>query len=183
MRGGPRTQKDGPTYYYSCPANGTGGCGGVAITGPIADKFIAEAVIAKFELEAERRGASTLPDQWPGEADLDGARTRIAELTAAWRAKPQQISAARYFGLLPELERDEQELTAQRDRWLAERAAILNQPASIRDDWYSGKLTLAEKRAYVERFLVAVLVEPVPAKGARGRWNPDRMSLVWRTPQ
>lgn len=183
MRGGPRTEKAGPTFYYACPARGMGGCGGVAITGPRTDEFITEAVIAKFELEAERRNASILPDQWPGETDLAEARLRITELTAAWRAKPQQISAARYFGLLPELERDERELADQRDRWLAERAAILNQPASIRADWYSGTLTLAEKRAYVERFLAAVLVVPVPTSGARGRWNPDRMTLVWRTPE
>jgi len=145
----------------------------------LTDEYIAEAVIAKFELEAQRRNASTMPDHWPGEADLEAARLRIAELTAGWRARPQKISTARYFGLLPELENDELDLAAQRDRWLAERSAVLHQPLSIRDDWYAGRLTLAEKRAYVERFLIAVLV--VPVEGARGRWNPDRMTLIWRT--
>ncbi len=177
MRGSPRTIKGVPIFYYQCPGKGVGGCGGVAITGPKADEYVAEAVIAKFELEAARRNASALPDQWPGEASLEAARLRITELTAGWRA--EQISTARYFGLLPELERDEQELGKQRDRWLAERAAILHQPVSIRGDWYSGRLTLAEQRAYIERFLVAVLVTPV--EGARGRWNPDRMVPVWRT--
>jgi site-specific DNA recombinase len=179
MRGSARVVKGVEIHYYQCPSNGLGGCGGVAITGPKADEFITEAVIAKFELESERRNASDLPDQWPGEADLAEVRQRITELTAGWRARPQQISTARYFALLPELERDEHALMFERDRWLAERAALAHRPLSIRDDWYAGRLNLAERRAYVERFLAAIMVAPVD--GARGRWNPDRMTLVWRT--
>lgn len=183
LRGGARPERGEAAFYYGCPSKGVGGCGGVGISGPKADEYITEAVIAKFELEAERRHASAVPDRWSGEADLETMRLRITELTAGWRARPQLISTARYFGLLPELEREEHELTAQRDRWLAERAAILHQPVSIRDDWRDGRLTLTEKRAYIERYLAAVLVMPVPASGARGRWNPDRMTLVWRAPE
>ena len=35
----------------------------------------------------------------------------------------------------------------------ARRASIANQPLSIRKDWESGRLTLAEQRAYIERVL------------------------------
>ena len=180
MRGSPRVEKGEATYYYQCPATGLGGCGGVAINGPKADEWIIEAVIAKFEFEAAKRSTETLPEAWPGTHELAEVQQQIADLTAGWRARPQLISTARYFGLLPELERDEQELIAQRDAWSARRASIANQPLSIRKDWESGRLTLAEQRAYIERVLVAVMVAPI--QGARGIWNPDRMTPVWRTP-
>ncbi len=180
MRGAARTIDGKSIYYYQCPSTGLGGCGGVAITGSKADEWIAETVIAKFELEAAKRGTERLPDAWPGQDELAEVQQQIADLTAGWRARPQLISTARYFGLLPELERDEQELIAQRDAWSAHRASIANRPASIRKEWESGRLTLAEQRAYVQRVLVAVMVAPV--QGARGVWNPDRMSPVWRTP-
>lgn len=178
MRATARKLKEGATHYYQCPSVGLGGCGGVSISGPLTDKFISEAVIAKFELGAARRNAVAVPDEWQGEDDLRAVRERIAELTAGWRARPQQVSTARYFALLPELEQEERGLLADQDRWLAERAAAVNAPLTIRADWESGRLTLPEQRAYVQRVLVAVVV--APAEG-RKRWNPDRLSPVWRT--
>jgi hypothetical protein len=181
MRGSMRVEAGQQVHYYQCPSTGLGGCGGVAINGMKADEFISEAVISKFELETARRDAEAAPATWPSESALTEVQARIAELTAGWRARPQKISTARFYALLPELEAEERALKAEEDEWLAGQMLAAQKPLNIRDDWYAGRLTLHERRAYVQRALVAVIVAPV--EGARGRWNPDRMTPVWRTAQ
>jgi site-specific DNA recombinase len=162
-------------FYYACESKAKGGCGGVSIPGGRTDKYIEEAVIAKYELEAQRREATTAPEPWPREAELAQIRQDIADLTAAWRARPQGISSSRYFAMLPELEREERALSAERDAWLAKQYAAIARPVDLRAKWPA--LTLAEKRAYIEDVLAAVLI--YPAEGKRG-WNPGRLEPVWR---
>jgi site-specific DNA recombinase len=162
-------------FNYACESKAQGGCGGLSIVGGRTDEYIEEAVIAKYELEAQRREASGAPEPWPREAELAGVRQDIADLTAAWRARPQQISSSRYFAMLPELEQEEQALSAERDAWLAKQYAASAKPVDLRAKW--PRLTLAEKRAYIEDALAAVLV--YPAEGKR-RWNPARLEPVWR---
>jgi hypothetical protein len=113
------------------------------------------------------------PRAWPQESELAQIRQDIADLTAAWRER--RISAARYFGLLPELEEDERRLAAERERWIAKEYGAARKPTRIREEW--ADLTLAERRAYIEEALSAVLV--LPANGQK-RWNPDRLQPVWR---
>jgi site-specific DNA recombinase len=160
-------------FYYVCASRGSGGCGGTSIPGLKTDEFISEAVIAKFELEAQGREADMAPRAWPQESELAQIRQDIADLTAAWRER--RISAARYFGLLPELEEDERRLAGERERWIAKEYGAARKPARIREEW--ADLTLAERRAYIEEALSAVLV--LPANGQK-RWNPDRLQPVWR---
>ena len=160
-------------YAYACPSTGSGGCGGCSVHGPNADAYITEAVIAKFELEAQRRAAQAQPESWRGEADLRAVREQIEELTNAWRAR--QISGERYFALLAGLEADERGLSEERSRWLSTVASSIGRSLTIRDDWE--KYVLAEKRAYIQDALVAVLVLPL---GRTRRWNPDRLRPVWR---
>lgn len=162
-------------FYYACESKAKGGCGGVSIPGGRTDEYIEEAVIAKYELEAQRREATSAPEPWPREAELAGVRQDIADLTAAWRARPQRISSSRYFAMLPELEQEEQALSAERDAWLAKQYAASAKPVDLRAKWPG--LALAEKRAYIEDALAAVLV--YPAGGKRG-WNPTRLEPVWR---
>ncbi|GAA4459336.1 hypothetical protein GCM10023170_058770 [Phytohabitans houttuyneae] len=162
-------------FYYACESRAKGGCGGVSIPGGKTDEFIAEAVIAKYELEAQRREARSAPSPWAREAELAQIRQDIADLTAAWRARPQRISSSRYFAMLPELEREEQTLSGERDAWLAKQYAAAGRPVDLRAKW--PKLGLAEKRAYIEDVLAAVLV--YPAGGKRG-WNPERLEPIWR---
>ncbi len=162
-------------FTYSCRLKKEGGCGGLSIYGPKTDEWVEQAVIARIELEAQRRQAEVAPEAWPREAELIQVRTNIADLTGAWRARPQRISSARYFALVPELEREEQELASEREQWLARRYSAVGKPPGLRTDWPG--LTLAEKRAYIKEALVCVLVHP----GGRGRpWSEDRLELVWR---
>jgi DNA invertase Pin-like site-specific DNA recombinase len=163
-------------FHYVCRLKAEGGCGGMSVFGPKTDAWITEAVIAKYELEAQRRQAHVVPETWSRDAELRSVRENIADLTAAWRARPQQISSARYFALIPELEREERELADEREQWLAKQYGSIGKPATLRTGW-SG-LTLAERRTYVKEALVCVVVHPA-APGHR-HWSPDRLELVWR---
>jgi len=100
-------------------------------------------------------------------------REQIEELTNAWRAR--QISGERYFALLAGLEADERSLNEERTRWLSTVASSIGRSLTIRDDW--DKYVLAEKRAYIQDALVAVMVLPL---GRLRRWDPDRLRPVWR---
>jgi DNA invertase Pin-like site-specific DNA recombinase len=92
-----RTKTPG-LFYYACNSKTQGGCGGLSIPGPKVDKFIAEAVINKYELETQRREAETDPEPWPREAELEQVRRDLADLTAAWRAPrvPQLSGSSRH---------------------------------------------------------------------------------------
>jgi DNA invertase Pin-like site-specific DNA recombinase len=162
-------------WYYVCPSSGLGGCGGISVPGRLTDEFIVEAVIDKLELEAQRRGAQEAPEAWPKEDELERVRQDINDLTAAWRARPQQISSARYFALLPELEREERMLASERERWMAKVRSGTSVPTRIREEWPG--YTLAEKRSYIGDALIAVTI--APANGLK-RWNPDRLDPLWR---
>jgi hypothetical protein len=133
-------------------------------------------VIVKFEIEARRRQAIAAPEDWSREGELAEVRDSIQELTAAWRARPQKISNARYFALLPELEHEEKVLGAERERWLARQHSNSGMTPSLRSDW-SG-LTLPEKRTYIKQELVGVLVHP--AQSGWKEFEPERLELLWR---
>lgn len=172
MVGGPRRLGDVVEHRYFCPCKSQGGCGGVAITGELTDKFLTEAVLAKLELEAQRRDAQEPAQPWPKAQELADVREQIAEWTQAWRNK--QVKGARYFPMLADLEADETELDKQRAAWQERHAFATPAPAAIRAQW-PGK-TLAERRAYAQRVLVAVIVKPA---GGKRRFNPDRLVPMW----
>ncbi|BCB84467.1 recombinase family protein [Phytohabitans suffuscus] len=163
-------------FSYICRLKKEGGCGGMSIFGPKTDEWITEAVIAKYELEAQRREARGVPDAWPREAELSEVKQSIAELTVAWRARPQKISNARYFALLPDLEREEAELSSEREQWLVRQYGNAGKPPTLRADWKG--LTLAEKRTYVKEALVCVLVHP--ARPGWYQFDAERLEPVWR---
>jgi site-specific DNA recombinase len=171
----PKERRPG-MYNYGCPSKADGGCGGVSINGPLTDKYVVEAVIAKYEREAQERNAKVAPEPWPREAELQEVRDSIRDLTAAWRARPQKISNARYFAQLPELEAEEAALSTERDRWRAREYAAGAKPLDLRERWDG--LTLPEQRAYIKEALVCVMV--YPSTGVK-RWKPERLDPVWRT--
>lgn len=166
--------KDPKRFYYTCESKSNGGCGGgVSIPGNETDEWIGEAVIAKYELEAQRRDTSAEPEPWPGESALKEVRDDLSELAKARKART--ITAARYFAMLPDLEAQESELLADRDKWLARISRNAAVHATIRADWPS--MPLAQKRSLIEEALAAVIVHP--ANGRRG-FTSDRLELVWR---
>jgi site-specific DNA recombinase len=162
-------------YTYSCPGRADGGCGGISINGQHTDRYIVDAVIAKYEREALVQDAKVASEPWPRQAELADVQQNIRDLTAAWRARPQQISSARYFALLPALEAEETALGRERDEWRAREYAAAAKPQDLRQRW--GGLTLPEQRAYIKEALVCVMVRP--SMGVK-RWTPERLEPVWR---
>lgn len=162
-------------FYYTCPSSGSSpsGCGGTKIGGPETDKAAAMIVIAKYEEEAAKRQATAAPQVWSGEAELTRVREDIADLKQA--RKERKITAERYFSFLAESEADERRLLADRNRSLRTAHAAQGAPVDLAAEWEN--LTLAEKRAYVEDTLVALLVSPAVG---RGRPVRERLKPVFR---
>lgn len=90
----------------------------------------------------------------------------------AGRIRPQKILNARYFALLPDLEREERELGNDRERWLARQHGTAGKPPNLRADWKG--LSLAERRTHIKDALVH------PAKWGARSFDANRMEPVWR---
>ncbi|MEU1353012.1 recombinase family protein [Streptomyces cinnamoneus] len=162
-------------FYYTCPSSGSSpsGCGGTKISGPETDKAVSMLVIAKYEEEAAKRKAVIEPEAWDGEEELARVREDIADLKQA--RKERQITAARYFSFLAEAEADERRLLGERNRAVRAAQVARRQPVDLAAEWEG--LALAEKRAYIEDTLVAVLVSPAVG---RGRPVRERLEPVFR---
>ncbi|MER7679945.1 recombinase family protein [Streptomyces sp. NPDC096934] len=160
-------------FYYGCHAKSTGrGCGGVKIVGPETDALIAKLVIAKYEEEAAERRAIVVPERWSGDDELRNVREDISDLKQARRAR--KISAERYYSDLAEYESEERRLTRDRNTWNRRTMAAQGEPVDVAKEWYRDGVTLAERRAYVEQTLTALVVLQV----GRGRRVPLRDRLV-----
>lgn len=173
LRGGSQASRphSRAEFIYACHARSLGGCGGVGRHGPLTDQYVTEAVLSKIDLELA--DATPAKSEWTGAAELEAIAGQIAELTEGWRAK--QISSARYFAILPELEQRERELASERGRHLVDAAALHSRPADIRAGWPD--YDLGQKRTIIERHLSAVVVHPA----RRGtRFDPDLLEPVWR---
>jgi site-specific DNA recombinase len=180
LRGANRYGSNTTTPGYSCQGRAAGGCGGVGIGGPVTDRLVIAAVLAKFEEQA----AETAPDDsesivWDGQEQLDWVREQMREATASWKkgmADPTKgMPGARYFAVITELEQQEQELTAQQNAWTARVQPTVIRPSDIREAWDS--YPLAQQRAWISEAISAVIVKPtvnrrrVPAS--------ERLELVW----
>jgi hypothetical protein len=166
-------------FWYICASKTTGyGCGGVKIDGPETDKFVTKIVMAKYEKEAAEREAVQAPQKWIREAELINVRENIAAAKAVRRAN--MISAERYYADLAEYDAEEKALIRERNAFVRQAYAATDEPVNLREGWESGKLTLAEKRSYVEKALSTVIVTP-----ATGRNTPvrDRLTPVPRRRQ
>jgi site-specific DNA recombinase len=163
-------------FHYSCTAKAQGGCGGrVSIHGPRTDERIRNLVILKYEKEAASRSAAADAGPWPQAAELEQLRQDMRELTAAWRAR--QISGSHYFAQFGEVEAEHDLLAQERDRWLAVTHAAAGRPVTITVEQWDG-YTLAQRRAYVEDVLHAVIVHP--AQPGWDGFDPNRLEPIWR---
>lgn len=160
-------------FWYTCPPNSQGGCGGLRIPGPETDAVLIKLVIAKFEQEAAERQAVKTPQVWEGKEDL----ARVLENMAAAKAARDAgtISAERYYADLSEYEAKRRIL--ERERNAFNRQAVANAPVNLRQEWIN--LTLTEQRQYIERALTAVLVANV--EGRRNVPARERLTPVFTT--
>jgi site-specific DNA recombinase len=161
-------------FYYACLSKSEGGCGGIKIVGPNTDAAVIALAIAKYEREAELRDAELIPQRWEGEAQLARVHEDIAAAKAARKAG--RISAERYYADLAEYEQEERALMRERNTHVRRAQAQTGAPATLRDDWLSGRLTLTEQRSYVERALTAVIVNPA---ARRGQDPKERLTPVY----
>jgi DNA invertase Pin-like site-specific DNA recombinase len=161
----PSENKPAGYFWYTCPSKGSGGCGGVKISGPETDEAIREIVLAKWELEAASRETTQAPAEWDGTAKLERVYENMAALKAARKADPPKITAERYYADLAEYESEERELIRQRNKFIRRAHAAASVPVNLRADWTCGRLTLSEQRGYVQRALSAVVVAPAGRKG------------------
>ncbi|MGW8569749.1 recombinase family protein [Streptomyces niveus] len=168
-----RASKRHGVFNYGCPPKSTGrGCGGIRVAGPEVDDLIGKLVIEKYQAEAAARQAFRSPKEWQGEAELANLREDISDLKAAREAR--QISAQRYFAHLADYEAKEQEMMKNRNAWNRQALAGRGEPVNMAEEWQREDITLAERRAYVEQILTAVVVLPV----GKGRRLPVRDRLV-----
>lgn len=173
LKASPAKKKPEGYFYYMCPGKATGrGCGGVLIPGPEADELVRKLVIAKHEEEAASREAATAPEVWPDEQKLANIREDIEDLKQA--RKGRLISAQRYYKDLAEYEAEEQQLTRNRNAWQRKALAAEGAPVEMAQEWSRADITLAEKRAYVERTFTAIVVLP----SGKGKRIPLRDRLV-----
>lgn len=176
MRGmstGSRNRNGLPAFVYSCQSQALGGCGRVSRHGPKTDAAIVGAVLAKLELELA--GAQVEPGEWTGSGELDAVSARITDLTAAWKAG--QVSSARYFAMLPELEADQRHLVADRGAHRAAAEVVRTRPAAVRAEWEDYPLT--RRRQIIDDTLAAIIVHKAPRRGAP--FDPDLLEPIWRT--
>jgi len=162
------------SFVYLCPGS-VAGCGKVARNGPKVDAYITAALINKMELELADAPAA-VEEAWPREAELADVQERIEELNGAYRAK--MISGDRYFPQIKHFEGEERRLLASRARHVARVETVKATPANIRAEW-SG-YTLPHRRAILEDYLHAVIVNKCPRKGSR--FDPDLLDPQWKTP-
>lgn len=180
MKAPPSANKPEGFFYYMCPSTARGGCGGVKISGPEVDEAVKELVVGKWEAEAAERTTTQEPAEWNGAGDLARVHEDMAALKANRRTqdKARQISAERYYAELAELEAEERDLLKGRNAFTRRAHQDANRPVDLRADWEAGRLTLADKRAYMVRALTAVIVAPA----AQRRVHQDaetRLTSVW----
>lgn len=159
-------------FWYNCPPKSKGGCGGVKINGPAADEVIGEVVIAKWEQEAADRDTAQQADEWDGAADL----TRVYAFIQALKARRNTLTPERYYAELTELENEERTLIQARNTFTRRAHQDANRPADLRADWNTpGKLSLEDKRGYIEKALTAIIVAPAEHPGQDAE---QRMTFV-----
>lgn len=169
-----RAKKPEGFFYYTCPSKATGkGCGGITINGEEVDDAVKKLVIAKYELEAEKRQATHLPQVWEGEQGL----ARLREDVQDWKDQraARKVSKEAFFTFIADAEVKERNFLRDRTAFQRKAATAQSQPVDLRKIWDT--LSLPEKRGYIERTLIAVLVSPAVG---RGRPVRERLTPLYR---
>lgn len=166
-----------PECYYSCRAKILGGCGGPAVKGPILDAYITELVLSEHERASKYQKAEIAP--WDGQADLDEIRAEQKTLLNAMRNK--EVSAAMVLPFLKELDARKAALENGRR---AHRQMIEQHDARVTDlrtRWADPEFSMEERQAAVSQSIDSIILHPVPKGVRRGRFDPARLNVVWRS--
>lgn len=110
------------------------------------------------------------------EEELDRLMVKQRKMLQAWQE--DQVSDELFFPENHKMESRIKELRKERTQHAlqVQRASVVTE--NIREQWYSGKLDMAQKRALVREALHAVIVLPVGG-GGRRPFNPDLLVPKW----
>jgi DNA invertase Pin-like site-specific DNA recombinase len=174
MRGGQRPGPGGEkVHVYWCRSKPDGGCGGCSRLGAEVDRYITELVIQDHE-RASLRVIEELPP-WDKDTALQTIRTKIAELGQQYRT--DQISGARYFPLLSELESDERVLLNERQQHESARSRRMAAVGDLRARWDNEAFTLEQRQAAIAESLIAVVIHPIG--GGKKTFDPSKIEPIW----
>jgi site-specific DNA recombinase len=153
------------TFFYCCR-----GCGKVGISGPKTDDLITRLVIAYLsEREVEPQSQT-----WLHETDLSDIMQRISDLMAEYTAK--RLSGQVVFAAVERLEAEAKTLRNDHAAWLRDQIAVGSRPTNVAGAWPD--LKIEQRRAVIEGVMQAVAIHPAAARG--GKFDPERIELVWR---
>ena len=168
MFGNANTKWD--TFTYSCKGlTAGGGCGKVAITGSRLDEMVTELLfryLAEREIQREAQ-------PWRDEAALEDTQARIRELMNAYT--DQTLSGDVVFPAVSKLEAEVRRLGDERQEWLRSQVNLLA-PTNAVEEW--PRLEIEQKRAVIGSVIETVAVRRADKPG--GRFDPSRVSVVWR---
>ncbi|MER7576133.1 recombinase family protein [Streptomyces sp. NPDC126514] len=170
-----RRRKEGSKaarFSYQCSVV-NGGCGKVGRAGEAVDEFVISLVLAE---QRERAMATTVEEveSWPNAAELIDVESDIAALTQA--AKAREITVSTLLQLLPDLERQRDELKLERGRFSKARQQTAALSVGTLEDFLS--LPIERQQALVLHSLSAVLIHPA-GRGSR-KFDPSLIEPVWR---
>lgn len=169
---GSKADKD--RWNYICGNGSVENQHSLTITGRPAEKYVENTFLLWYATNVARaQGRGAESNVFPGEEQLEGAKTKIRELMAAYNAN--QLSAGIVFPRVSALELERDELQAEKDAWLAEeRPTPPSQPISPAD-WEGWPME--RKHAELAKYLEVVMVKP-PKTRRTPVFDRDRVDVV-----
>ncbi|HUY25341.1 MAG TPA: recombinase family protein [Candidatus Saccharimonadales bacterium] len=157
-------------HIYTCkPYSTRRGCGKIRVSGPRVDELISELTLrylAERHIEPE--------SSWWREGELASARERIRELMDAYAEA--RLSAEVVFPAVSKLEAEANELASARSAWLANQMRDRAVPEDVRTAWPN--MDLHEQRSVIDSVIENVIIKPAAKAG--GRFDPERVEVIWR---
>ncbi|MFF8629645.1 recombinase family protein [Streptomyces werraensis] len=160
-------------FRYACLVS-QGGCGGVTRVGPPCDDLVESAFLL-----GTRQGLGEAVEKAAEDIDDTVFDARLAEIAEEMedvrqRRKDKRISMGQSLDAIEELERERDDLLAQRGKLaLQKKRKKLLSPDALAE-WHD--LTMDEKRARLTQSIRSVVIHPM---GRGKRFDPEFIEIVW----
>ncbi|MEH0826242.1 MULTISPECIES: recombinase family protein [unclassified Micromonospora] len=151
----------GERYFrYQCDSKLDGGCGSNTRSMPKVDALIRDLAFEHHDRLSDGEPV-TEPDSDDRER-LEDIEELLQELWAQWKHpnKSQRLPGKDYFAMRAELIKERDELLAARSV-VENRGASADQARDVRKGWDNPATTIHEKRAFIERYIEAVIILPI----------------------
>ncbi|MFU8852477.1 recombinase family protein [Micromonospora sp. SL1-18] len=177
-----------PYSRYTCDGSLDGGCGGNSRSMAKVDDLIRDLVFEHHDKLSEVGEPAAEPDESDKER-LSDIEELLQELWAQWKHpdRSQRLPGTDYFAMRAELIKERDELLAAQS--MVERQAVsADQADDVRKHW--DRATVHEKRAFIERYVEAVIILPIEpvwnekqgrmVRPAGREFNKDLIEIGWR---